>query len=183
MSDAEQVGVDADETEVPEEAAKYERYKRIDSVEYERINEFLRDHTSITAREWAIACLCRDFNTETGVRMTFIGENLPELVPFMTDTYSPQAVNQARHSFDGKAQEAANTFFYAMLTGRYSIEEIESVLDEARETAEFLIEAETGSAPDDQPEVEQAVADAMVSVWNTSRALTEEFDADRPGND
>ncbi|ELZ38748.1 hypothetical protein C471_09265 [Halorubrum saccharovorum DSM 1137] len=180
MSDAERTGGDADgvDDQLPDldEPGKYERFTRIDSVEYDVANEFLREYTTITAREWAIACLCRDFETETGVRMTFIGENLPELVPFMTDTYSPQAVNQARYSYDEKAQTAANTFFYAVLSGRYSIEEIEAMVEEARETAETLIEVETGNPPADNPEADDAVADAMASVWEASRALTEEFD-------
>jgi len=90
---------DGNAEQVPPEVRKYERFKKMDGARYERVNEFLRDRTTyITAREWAIARLCADFRTETGVEMTKIGENLPELVPFMTDTYTPQAVNQARYS-------------------------------------------------------------------------------------
>lgn len=180
MSDAERSAGDVDEFEdqLPDldDPGKYERFTRIDSVEYDIVNDLLREHTTITAREWALACLCRDFETETGVRMTFIGENLPKLVPFMTDTYTPQAVNQARYSYDEKAQTAANTFFYAVLSGRYSIEEIEAMVEEARETAEMLIEVETGNPSEDVSEADDAVADAMAGVWEASRALTEEFD-------
>jgi len=77
----------------PDDIRKYDRFKKIDGGTYDRANEFLRDRTYITAREWAMARLCADFRTETGVEMTKIGENLPELVPFMTDTYTPQAVS------------------------------------------------------------------------------------------
>ncbi|MEF8853061.1 MAG: DUF5806 family protein, partial [Haloarculaceae archaeon] len=75
------------ESSVPPDVRKYDRFKKIDGGTYDRANEFLRDRTYVTAREWAIARLCADFRTETGVEMTKIGENLPELVPFMTDTY------------------------------------------------------------------------------------------------
>jgi hypothetical protein len=65
--------------EVPEDVRKYDRFQKIDGGTYDRANDFLRERTYITAREWAIARLCADFRTETGVEMTKIGENLPEL--------------------------------------------------------------------------------------------------------
>ncbi|MFB6132906.1 MAG: DUF5806 family protein, partial [Halanaeroarchaeum sp.] len=102
---AEESGSSA-EPGVPPDVRKYDRFKKVDGAQYERVNDFLRDRTYITAREWAIARLCSDFRTETGVEMTKIGENLPHLVPFMTDTYTPQAVNQARSSFEEKVRKA-----------------------------------------------------------------------------
>ena len=96
--------------DVPEDVRKYDRFKKMDGATYDRANDFLRDRTYITAREWAIARLCADFRTETGVEMTKIGENLPHLVPFMTDTYTPQAVNQARASFKEKVRKSGATF-------------------------------------------------------------------------
>ena len=104
-----------DGTETPPEVRKYQRFKKVDGAQYERVNDFLRERTYITAREWAIARLCADFRTETGVEMTKIGENLPELVPFMEDTYTPQAVNQARSSFEDKVTKAGATFLYGAM--------------------------------------------------------------------
>ena len=68
----------ATHADVPPDVRKYERFKKMDGAQYDRVNDFLRDRTYITAREWAIARLCVDFRTETGVEMTKIGENLPD---------------------------------------------------------------------------------------------------------
>lgn len=97
--------------EEKERINKYKKFKKVDGAAYERVNKFLRKHTYITAREWAIARLCADFTTRSGSEMTFIGENLPDLVPFMTDTYTPQAVNQARSSFKKKVKKSGLLFF------------------------------------------------------------------------
>ncbi|SER13453.1 hypothetical protein SAMN04489841_3040 [Natrinema salaciae] len=96
------------------------RFTKIRGAEYDRVNEFLRDRTTFTAREWAIARACQDFRTPTGVPMRTVGENLPDLVPFMTDTYSGQSVSSAKHRFDEKVQMAANTMLYGALTGFYT---------------------------------------------------------------
>ncbi|MFB6184470.1 MAG: DUF5806 family protein, partial [Haloarculaceae archaeon] len=112
-----------DEAAVPEDVRKYDRFKKIDGGTYDRANDFLRERTYITAREWAIARLCADFRTETGVEMTKIGTNLPELVPFMTDTYTPQAVNQARASFEEKVRKAGATFLYGAMCDFFTAEE------------------------------------------------------------
>ena len=111
---------DGGNASIPADVRRYERFKKMDGAQYERVNEFLRDRTYITAREWAIARLCADFRTETGVEMTKIGENLPELVPFMTDTYTPQAVNQARSSFEDKVTKAGATFLYGAMSGFFT---------------------------------------------------------------
>lgn len=95
---------ESDTTEPPADVRTYDRFSKMDGAQYDRVNDFLRERTYITAREWAIARLCADFRTETGVEMTKIGRNLPDLVSFMTDTYSPQAVNQARASFEEKVE-------------------------------------------------------------------------------
>ncbi|MFW6321588.1 MAG: DUF5806 family protein, partial [Halohasta sp.] len=72
-------GTETEPESVPSDVRKYERFTKMDGAQYDRVNEFLRDRTYITAREWAIARLCADFRTETGVEMTKIGENLPRL--------------------------------------------------------------------------------------------------------
>ncbi|PSQ43929.1 hypothetical protein BRD07_00890, partial [Halobacteriales archaeon QS_9_68_42] len=129
-------GAEADhDADVPRDVREYARFSKIDGSTYDRANEFLRERTYITAREWAIARLCADFRTETGVEMTKIGENLPELVPFMTDTYSPQAVNQARASFDEKIRTAGATFLYGAMCDFYTAEELDDLMYEITEVA------------------------------------------------
>ena len=134
-------GSEADRA-VPEDVQKYARFKKMDGAEYDRVNEFLRERTYVTAREWAIARLCADFRTETGVEMTKIGENLPRLVPFMTDTYTPQAVNQARSSFEEKVNKAGATFLYGAMSGFFTAEELDEMMYEVTEIAKFLLEVE-----------------------------------------
>jgi len=152
----------------PEEAErinKYRKFKKVDGSTYRRVNQFLRKRTYITAREWAIARLCADFSTRGGAEMTFIGENLPELVPFMTDTYSPQAVNQARSSFKRKVRKSGATFFYGALCGFFTADELDDILFEASEVARFLLEVEeTAIDLDDEIDIEDRITDVMRSV-------------------
>mgnify|MGYP006965660438 FL=1 len=140
-TDADAPTTDADAS-VPRDVQTYERFTKIDGARYERVNEFLRDRTYVTAREWAIARLCADFRTETGVEMTKIGENLPELVPFMTDTYTPQAVNQARYAFEEKVTKAGATFLYGAMSGFFTAEDLDEMMYEVTEVAKFLLEVE-----------------------------------------
>lgn len=151
---------------------KYDRFQKLDKAEYERVNDLLRDRTTITAREWAIARLCADFRTETGVPMTMLGENLPDLVPFMEDPYSPQAVNQAKKSFDRKVRMAATTFLYGAMSGFYTDDELDDLLFEATETAKFLLEVE-GATVDHETEldVEERVVEHMRTIHAASQDL------------
>ena len=58
------------DSSIPEDVRTYDRFSKIDRASYDRVNKFLRDRTYITAREWAIARLCADFRTATGIEMT-----------------------------------------------------------------------------------------------------------------
>jgi len=163
---------DDETTDVPPEVRKYERFKKMDGARYERVNEFLRDRTYITAREWAIARLCADFRTETGVEMTKIGENLPELVPFMTDTYTPQAVNQARYSFEEKVTKAGATFLYGAMSGFFTAEDLDEMMYEVTEVAKFLLEVEgVDLAVADELEAEDRISEVMREVRTSSADL------------
>jgi hypothetical protein len=162
----------ADAERVPADVRKYERFKKVDGATYDRVNEFLRDRTYITAREWAIARLCADFRTETGVEMTKIGENLPELVPFMTDTYTPQAVNQARSAFEDKVRMAGATFLYGAMSGFFTADELDEVMYEATEVAKFLLEVE---GVDLAVEEELAGEERISSVMREVRQASEEL--------
>ncbi|MDF9747484.1 DUF5806 family protein [Natrinema salsiterrestre] len=163
------------ENDVPEDVQKYARFTKMDGAQYDRVNEFLRDRTYITAREWAIARLCSDFRTETGVEMTKIGENLPELVPFMTDTYTPQAVNQARSSFEDKVRTAGATFLYGAMCDFFTAEELDDVMYEATEVAKFLLEVEgVDLSVEDELEAEERISSVMREVREASEELRAE---------
>ncbi|MDY6764934.1 MAG: DUF5806 family protein [Halobacteria archaeon] len=170
-----QEGVDDETTDgVPERVSKYDRFKKVERSEYERVNEFLRKRTYITAREWAIARLCSDFRTETGVEMTLIGENLPELVPFMTDTYSPQAVNQARASFKDKVKKSGATFLYGAMSDFFTTEELDEMMYEVTEISRFLLEVEGAEiSVDRETNVEDKISEAMREIRNSSNELRE----------
>ncbi|MEZ3162649.1 DUF5806 family protein [Halorubrum sp. RMP-47] len=162
----------AADDDVPRDVQKYERFQKMDGARYERVNEFLRDRTYITAREWAIARLCADFRTETGVEMTKIGENLPELVPFMTDTYTPQAVNQARYSFEEKVTKAGATFLYGAMSGFFTAEDLDEMMYEVTEVAKFLLEVEgVDLAVADELEAEDKISEVMRDVRASSADL------------
>jgi hypothetical protein len=160
---------------VPEDVRSYDRFQKMDGAQYERVNEFLRDRTYVTAREWAIARLCADFRTETGVEMTKIGENLPELVPFMTDTYTPQAVNQARAAFEQKVQKAGATFLYGAMSGFFTADELDDMLYETTEIAKFLLEVEgVDLAVEEELEAEERISTVMRDVREASDELRHE---------
>ncbi len=154
---------------VPSDVRKYERFKKMDGAQYERVNDFLRDRTYVTAREWAIARLCADFRTETGVEMTKIGENLPELVPFMTDSYTPQAVNQARSSFEEKIRKSGATFLYGAMCGFFTAEELDEMMYDVTEIAKFLLEVEgVDLSVEDELEAEERISSVMREVREAS---------------
>ena len=160
------------EPSIPADVRKYERFAKMDGARYDRANEFLRDRTYITAREWAIARLCADFRTETGVEMTKIGEHLPELVPFMTDTYTPQAVNQARAAFEEKVRMAGATFLYGAMSDFFTAEGLDDVMYEATEVAKFLLEVEgVDLAVDEELAAEERISSTMREVRTQSAAL------------
>jgi len=163
---------DAPDPDLPPDVAKYDRFKKIDGGTYDRANDFLRERTYVTAREWAIARLCADFRTETGVEMTKIGENLPQLVPFMTDTYSPQAVNQARASFEEKVRKAGATFLYGAMCDFFTAEELDDVMYEATEVAKFLLEVEgVELSVEEELAAEDEISEVMREVREHSAAL------------
>ncbi|WP_336360668.1 DUF5806 family protein [Haladaptatus sp. ZSTT2] len=158
--------------DIPEDVREYARFSKMDGAAYDRVNQFLRDRTYVTAREWAIARLCSDFRTETGVEMTKIGRNLPELVPFMTDTYSPQAVNQARSSFESKVRKAGATFLYGAMCDFFTAEELDDVMYEATEIAKFLLEVEgVDLTVDEELAAEERISTVMREVRQASQEL------------
>ncbi|SDQ04889.1 hypothetical protein SAMN05216278_0079 [Halopelagius longus] len=184
-SDAAESDGDDDPADAPpSDVQKYARFKKMDGAEYDRVNEFLRDRTYVTAREWAIARLCADFRTETGVEMTKIGNNLPQLVPFMTDTYTPQAVNQARSSFEDKVRKSGATFLYGAMSGFFTAEELDELMYEVSEIAKFLLEVEgVDLSVEDELEAEERISSVMREVREASEEFREEELADDAADD
>ncbi|MCK9593753.1 MAG: DUF5806 family protein [Methanoregula sp.] len=161
-----------DDEVIQQEISKYKKFKKVDGATYRKVNQFLRKRTYITAREWALARLCTDFRTSGGAEMTFIGKHLPELVPFMEDTYSPQAVNQARHSFKKKVRKASATFFYGAMCGFFTTDELDDLLFEASEVSRFLLEVEgTTLDIDEEIDIEDRITHVMRSVGETAKTI------------
>jgi hypothetical protein len=157
------------------ESEKYRKFKKVEGDTYQKVNQFLRRHTYVTAREWAIGRLCADFKTSGGSEMTYIGEHLPELVPFMTETYTPQAVNQARSAFKKKVKKAGATFFYGALCGFFTAEELDDILFESSEVARFLLEVEgTTLQIDTEIEVEDRIANVMRKVAEAATRIRQD---------
>jgi len=104
--------------------------------------------------------------------MTFIGNHLPNLVPFMEDTYSPQAVNQARNSFKKKVRKASATFFYGAMCGFFTTDELDDLLFEASEVARFLLEVEgTTLDIDEEIDIEDRITKVMRSVGEAAKTI------------
>jgi hypothetical protein len=161
-----------DEENIQQEINKYKKFKKVDGATYRKVNHFLRKRTYITAREWALARLCTDFRTSGGAEMTFIGKHLPELVPFMEDTYTPQAVNQARNSFKKKVRKASATFFYGAMCGFFTTDELDDLLFEASEVARFLLEVEgTTLDIDEEIDIEDRITTVMRGVGEAAKTI------------
>lgn len=112
--------------------------------------------------------------------MTFIGQNLPELVPFMKEPYTPQAVNQARNSFKKKVRKSGATFFYGALCGFFTTEELDDLLFESSEVARFLLEVErTELEIDEELEIEDHISEVMRQVAKAASELLTRRDAER----
>jgi hypothetical protein len=159
-----------DDAPVPEVINKYKKFSKVNGEKYRTVNKFLRKRTYITAREWALARLCTDFRTSGGAEMTYIGQHLPELVPFMKETYTPQAVNQARNAFKRKVRRASATFFYGAICGFFTAEELDDLLFEASEVSKFLLEVEgTTLDIDTEIDIEDKIAKAIRDVGKSAK--------------
>jgi hypothetical protein len=161
-----------DDSRIRQEINKYRKFKKVEGATYRKVNQFLRKRTYITAREWALARLCTDFRTSGGAEMTFIGKHLPQLVPFMEETYTPQAVNQARNSFKKKVRKASATFFYGAMCGFFTTDELDDLLFEASEVARFLLEVEgTTLDIDEEIDIEDRITKVMRSVGEAAKTI------------
>lgn len=148
-------------------ATKYQKFKMLDKQQYAEVTRFLKKHTHLTAREWAIARLCADFRTATNhAEMTWIGAHLPELVPFMNEPYSRQAVAAAHAAFKDKVRRSGTTFFYAYYSGLLSMEDTVDMIHQIAENIGHLLSAGEGKAPkgDVDAEVQRKVAEVLRQI-------------------
>ena len=135
----------------------------MDNKSYSDVTRHLKETTHLTAREWMIARLCADFkNLSNQSEMTWIGENLPDLVPFMDEPYSRQEVSNAHATFKKKVRRSGTTFFYAYYAGLISKDEMLSIIHKLVSNIQDLIETEGGEVSDEHAtEVQQVIADVL----------------------
>lgn len=135
----------------------------MDNKSYSDVTRYLKKTTHLTAREWMIARLCADFkNVSNQSEMTWIGENLPNLVPFMDEPYLRQEVSNAHATFKKKVQRSGTTFFYAYYAGLISKDEILPIIHKIVSDIQDLIETEGGEVSDEHAtEVQQVIADVL----------------------
>ena len=90
----------------------------------------------------------------------------------MTDTYTPQAVNQARYSFEEKVTQAGATFLYGAMSGFFTAEDLDEMMYEVTEVAKFLLEVEgVDLAVADELEAEDRISEVMREVRTSSANL------------
>ncbi len=153
---------------------KYQKFKKMDNKSYSDVTRFLKETTHLTAREWVISRMCADFKNLSGhSEMTWIGENLPELVPFMDEEYSRQEVSNARASFKKKVQRSGTTFFYAYYAGLVTQEEILTMIHRMVKDIKKLMDTEGSEVPEEHAtEVQMLVAEVL---RNINESLDEEY--------
>ena len=150
-------------------AEKYWRFQKFDRMKYTEVNDALKKMTHLTAREWAIARLCADFKDRSRSQMTWIGENLPELVPFMDGKYQRQDVSSAQAAFKRKVVRSGTTFFYAYYSGLITLEEMLEAVQVIVRNIEMLKRIE-GSEPGDTTS-----ADVQVLMAETLKRITDKL--------
>jgi hypothetical protein len=90
----------------------------------------------------------------------------------MTDTYTPQAVNQARSSFEEKVHKAGATFLYGAMCNFFTAEELDDLMYEVTEVAKFLLEVEgVDLSVEEELAAEDRISDVMREVRESSEQL------------
>ncbi|WP_445474920.1 DUF5806 family protein [Methanococcoides methylutens] len=142
---------------------KYEKFTKLENKSYSDVTRFLKQTTHLTAREWIIARLCADFkNLSNHSEMTWIGQNLPDLVPFVDEPYTRQEVSNAHAAFKHKVQRSGTTFFYAYYAGLISKDEMILIIHKIVTDLKKLIETENGEVSEEHmTDVQMLVADAL----------------------
>jgi hypothetical protein len=152
--------------------SKYEKFKKIDKKDHSEVTRLLKNTTHFTAREWVIARLCADFKNVHGrSEMTWIGQNLPELVPFFNEPYSRQEVSNARASFKRKLVRSGTTLFYSYYSGLISKDEMLEIITNMTKNIGILLDME--DTPPDCDHTE-GVQNMMVDVLRRINSALEE---------
>ncbi|MCL7414451.1 MAG: DUF5806 family protein [ANME-2 cluster archaeon] len=126
---------------------KYEKFKKIEKKDHSQVTRLLKQTTHLTAREWVIARLCADFKNAQGrSEMTWIGQNLPELVPFFNEPYSRQEVSNARASFKKKLERSGSTLFYSYYSGLITKDEMLDIIHTITKSITVLLDMEDETA-------------------------------------
>ncbi|MCL7412395.1 MAG: DUF5806 family protein [ANME-2 cluster archaeon] len=151
---------------------KYEKFKKMDKKDHSQVTRLLKQTTHLTAREWVIARLCADFKNAGGrSEMTWIGKNLPELVPFCNEPYSRQEVSNARASFKNKLERSGTTLFYSYYSGLISKKEMLDILEKITTNISVLLDME------DRDTCESHVEDVQGMMLEVLRRINAELDA------
>ena len=151
---------------------KYEKFKKIDKKDHSEVTRLLKKTTHFTAREWVIARLCADFKNVHGQsEMTWIGKNLPELVPFFTEPYSRQEVSSARASFKRKLERSGTTLFYSYYSGLITKNEMLEIITNMTKNINILLDMEDMPPDGDHAE---GVQNMMVDVLRRINSALEE---------
>ncbi len=161
-----------------EDPNKYARFQKFNKQTYEQVNDTLKQRTHLTAREWAIARLCADFKTDGKVPMTWIGDHLPELVPFMDAPYERQDVASAEAAFKRKVARSGTTFFYAYYAGLISLDEMLEIIQEVIKNIEALKRVEGADQSDEGAgdvnlEVQQMMAETLRRITEKLNEVSE----------
>jgi len=149
-----------------------ERFTRLEGAEYDRVNDFIREHTYLTAREWAILRASQDLRTKTGVPSKRVGEELPSIAPFIDEELSRQNVHNARSRAYEKTVRAGATFIYATMTGAFDGDDVDDIMYDATEKAKLLLEAEgVDLSIDEELAAEQELGAVLQEIREASREV------------
>ena len=162
-------GANKSQDKADDKSQKYARFQKFNKRTYEEVNDVLKSRTHLTAREWTIARLCSDFKDAEGhSQMTWIGEHLPELVPFMEQPYERQDVASAQAAFKRKVARSGTTLFYAYYSGLITMDEMLAIIQQIIKNIGELKKIE-GSEPGDMN------TDVQVMMAETLRRITEKL--------
>lgn len=150
----------------------YEKFKKIQKKDHSEVTRLLKKTTHLTAREWVIARLCADFkNTHGRSEMTWIGEHLPELVPFFNEPYSRQEVSNARATFKKKLQRSGTTLFYSYYSGLITKKEMLEIIHNITKNMNTLLDMEDKATTGDHSE---GIQNIMVEILRQINKAVEE---------
>jgi len=127
------------------------RYTHTERDKYSRVMKILKKYSMLTPRELVIARLASEFRDPLGrVEMTWIGENIHNMVPFFVDPLSRQNVAVSLSRFRKKIARAGVTMFFPVLAGLLTEKELKEILEDTVEGIKTLLEIEKGDSPDEE---------------------------------